>query len=49
MADICGCGECKFCQDLTKEFKGNLTFEQQKFDRDVTVLNGTEEDEDDGA
>lgn len=41
MTDICGCGECKACIELTKSLKAQLTPEQKHYDNYVTRLRET--------
>ncbi len=36
--NICGCGECEACQELTKQLKANLTPEQKSYDDYVTRM-----------
>lgn len=44
--DVCGCGECEACLELTKELKRNQTPEQKQFDRDMQRIYSETEDED---
>jgi hypothetical protein len=44
--DICGCGECEVCQELTKKLRDNLTPEQKDYDNYVTRLPDSYEPDD---
>jgi hypothetical protein len=38
MKNICGCGECDFCEKLTVELKSKLTPNERAYDRYVTRI-----------
>lgn len=45
--NVCGCGECDFCQNLTKELQKRLTPQEREFDNHMTRLKGSDSEGDD--